>query len=58
MLYILMEEVFFLYQDTSDSLADHLTTLIEFAFAMRDKMKEINENSYNSFALRIGERKF
>lgn len=32
-----------------------LSTLVEFAFCMRDSMKEVNEHSFNSFKLRMGE---
>lgn len=33
----------------------HMATLVEFVFAMRDKLKDINDNSYNNFMLRVGE---
>ncbi|CAH0554926.1 unnamed protein product [Brassicogethes aeneus] len=32
----------------------HLSTLVEFVFAMRDRLLNINENSYNNFMLRVG----
>lgn len=32
----------------------HMTTLIEFARAMRATIENINENSYNNFVTRIG----
>ena len=32
----------------------HMTTLFEFARAMRSSIQNINENSYNSFVTRIG----
>lgn len=32
----------------------YLATLVDFVFAMRDKLKDINENSYNNFMLRVG----
>lgn len=32
----------------------HMATLVEFVFAMRDKLKDINDNSYNNFMLRVG----
>lgn len=32
----------------------HMTTLIEFARAMRASIQNINENSYNNFITRIG----
>ncbi|ERL83608.1 hypothetical protein D910_00726, partial [Dendroctonus ponderosae] len=33
----------------------HLGTLVEFVFAMRERLLNINENSYNNFMLRVGE---
>lgn len=36
------------------SAAMHLATLVEFVFAMRDKLISINDNSYNNFMLRVG----
>lgn len=36
----------------------HLSTLVEFVFAMRDRLLNINENSYNNFMLRVGEYVF
>ncbi|XP_023721061.1 Ca(2+)/calmodulin-responsive adenylate cyclase isoform X3 [Cryptotermes secundus] len=32
----------------------YLSTLVEFVFAMREKLLNINENSYNNFMLRVG----
>lgn len=32
----------------------HMSTLVEFVFAMRDRLLNINENSYNNFMLRVG----
>lgn len=32
----------------------HMTTLFEFARAMRSSIQNINENSYNNFITRIG----
>lgn len=32
----------------------HLSTLVEFVFAMRERLLNINENSYNNFMLRVG----
>ncbi|KAF7269307.1 hypothetical protein GWI33_017656 [Rhynchophorus ferrugineus] len=32
----------------------HLGTLVEFVFAMRERLLNINENSYNNFMLRVG----
>lgn len=37
------------------STRKHMATLVEFVFAMRDKLKDINDNSYNNFMLRVGE---
>ncbi|KAJ2952681.1 hypothetical protein O0L34_g7021 [Tuta absoluta] len=36
------------------SAKKHMATLVEFVFAMRDKLKDINDNSYNNFMLRVG----
>ncbi|RVE48984.1 hypothetical protein evm_006342 [Chilo suppressalis] len=36
------------------SARKHMATLVEFVFAMRDKLKDINDNSYNNFMLRVG----
>lgn len=38
------------------SIKKHLATLVEFVFAMRDKLKDINDNSYNNFMLRVGKK--
>lgn len=41
--------------DDDESTASlHLSTLVEFVFAMRDRLLNINENSYNNFMLRVG----
>lgn len=41
--------------DDDESTAGlHLSTLVEFVFAMRDRLLNINENSYNNFMLRVG----
>ncbi|CAG9862342.1 unnamed protein product [Phyllotreta striolata] len=40
--------------DDETTAATHLTTLVEFVFAMRDRLLNINENSYNNFMLRVG----
>ena len=42
-------------QDNDESTGTHLGTLAEFAFAMKSKLQNINENSYNNFMLRVGE---
>ncbi|XP_050528541.1 Ca(2+)/calmodulin-responsive adenylate cyclase-like isoform X2 [Daktulosphaira vitifoliae] len=36
------------------SAVHYLTVLIEFVFAMREKLVYINDNSYNNFMLRVG----
>ena len=41
-------------QETDDSMAHHLTVLIEFIMAMRERLQTISENSYNNFGLRVG----
>jgi len=40
--------------DDNVSAGIHLSTLVEFVFAMRDKLVCINDNSYNNFMLRVG----
>lgn len=40
------------------STRKHMSNLVEFVFAMRDKLKDINDNSYNNFMLRVGKRDF
>lgn len=41
--------------DDDESTAGlYLSTLVEFVFAMRDRLLNINENSYNNFMLRVG----
>ncbi|XP_018896468.2 adenylate cyclase type 1 isoform X1 [Bemisia tabaci] len=41
-------------QDDDHSAGYYMSTLVEFIFAMRDKLVCINENSYNNFMLRVG----
>ncbi|XP_044753181.1 Ca(2+)/calmodulin-responsive adenylate cyclase-like isoform X3 [Coccinella septempunctata] len=40
--------------DDETTAGVHLSTLVEFVFAMRDRLLNINENSYNNFMLRVG----
>lgn len=40
--------------DDDASAGLHLSTLVEFVFAMRERLLNINENSYNNFMLRVG----
>ncbi|XP_060529634.1 Ca(2+)/calmodulin-responsive adenylate cyclase-like isoform X1 [Cylas formicarius] len=40
--------------DDETSAGIHLGTLVEFVFAMRERLLNINENSYNNFMLRVG----
>ncbi|XP_057653494.1 Ca(2+)/calmodulin-responsive adenylate cyclase isoform X4 [Diorhabda carinulata] len=40
--------------DDEHTAGTHLSTLVEFVFAMRDRLLNINENSYNNFMLRVG----
>lgn len=42
--------------DDETTAGIHLSTLVEFVFAMRDRLLNINENSYNNFMLRVGKR--
>lgn len=41
--------------DDAHMVRRHMTTLIEFAAALRASTQNINENSYNNFITRIGE---
>ena len=36
------------------SAVHYMAQLVEFVFGMRDKLSNINENSYNNFTLRVG----
>lgn len=40
--------------DDPEMIPEYLATLVDFAFAMSEKLQEINENSFNRFHLRIG----
>ncbi|KAF5272245.1 hypothetical protein FQA39_LY01327 [Lamprigera yunnana] len=40
--------------DDDSSAGTHLSTLVEFVFSMRERLLNINENSYNNFMLRVG----
>lgn len=40
--------------DSNTTAAFYLATLVEFVFAMKEKLLCINENSYNNFTLRVG----
>ncbi|CAH1122560.1 unnamed protein product [Ceutorhynchus assimilis] len=40
--------------DDESTAGIHLGTLVEFVFAMRERLLNINENSYNNFMLRVG----
>lgn len=35
-------------------MSSYMEMLIEFIFTMKEKLRVINENSYNSFALKVG----
>ncbi len=41
-------------EDGGISAVTYLAQLAEFVFAMRDRLRNINENSYNNFTLRVG----
>lgn len=40
--------------DNGISAIHYVAQLVEFVFGMRDKLANINENSYNNFTLRVG----
>ncbi|XP_047110643.1 Ca(2+)/calmodulin-responsive adenylate cyclase isoform X3 [Schistocerca piceifrons] len=50
----LMPDLRILDDDDDASAGYYLSTLVEFVFAMREKLVNINENSYNNFMLRVG----
>lgn len=50
----LMPDLRILDDDEESTAGLYLSTLVEFVFAMRDKLLNINENSYNNFMLRVG----
>lgn len=50
----LMPDQRILDDDDSITAGLHLSTLVEFVFAMKDRLVNINENSYNNFKLRVG----
>ncbi len=41
-------------EDGGISAVTYLAQLVEFVMGMRDKLRSINENSYNNFTLRVG----
>ncbi|GAB1599505.1 uncharacterized protein LOC115219753, partial [Argonauta hians] len=41
-------------EDTDESVTHYLSILAEFIMGMKEKLKNINENSYNNFMLKIG----
>ncbi|KAI8734833.1 adenylate cyclase [Biomphalaria glabrata] len=43
-----------LVKGREDSIVYYLTMLVDFVMAMKEKLKNINENSYNNFELRVG----
>lgn len=42
-------------QSSEESVTFYLTMIVDFVMAMKEKLKNINENSYNNFELRVGE---
>ena len=42
-------------QETGSSVRDFLVVLVEFVFAMKDRLRNINENSYNNFTMQVGQ---
>ena len=41
-------------EDNGISAVHFMAQLVEFVFGMREKLSNINENSYNTFTLRVG----
>ena len=52
---IVLMTVCLLCQDSDSSVRDSLIVVVEFIFAMKDRLRNINENSYNSFTMRVGQ---
>lgn len=50
----LLPEFRILDDDDELSAGQHMSSLVEFVFAMRDKLLNINVNSFNNFKLRVG----
>ncbi|XP_041365496.1 adenylate cyclase type 1-like isoform X2 [Gigantopelta aegis] len=44
----------YLIKDSESSVSHYLTVLVEYVYGMKDKLRNINENSYNNFFLRVG----
>ncbi|GFS18456.1 adenylate cyclase [Elysia marginata] len=43
-----------LVKGREDSITFYLTMVVDFVMSMKEKLKNINENSYNNFELRVG----
>ncbi|GFN85380.1 adenylate cyclase [Plakobranchus ocellatus] len=43
-----------LVKGREDSITFYLTMIVDFVMSMKEKLKNINENSYNNFELRVG----
>ena len=41
--------------DGEETAAYYISMLADLVFALKDTLKNINENSYNNFTLRVGE---
>lgn len=50
----LLPEHRILDDDEESSAGQHMSSLVEFVFAMRDTLLNINNNSFNNFKLRVG----
>ncbi|KAL8615133.1 hypothetical protein ACOMHN_054502 [Nucella lapillus] len=43
-----------LIEESETSVREFLIVLVEFVFAMKDRLRNINENSYNNFTMKVG----
>lgn len=50
----LLPEYRILDDDDEYSAGQHMSSLVEFVFAMRETLLNINNNSFNNFKLRVG----
>lgn len=51
----LLPEHRILDDDEESSAGQHMSSLVEFVYAMRETLLNINTNSFNNFKLRVGE---
>lgn len=47
----------FFYRQSGE-VCEHLCALVDYAFALREALEDINQHSFNKFRLRVGEQFF